>query len=108
VPISAYLDHWQQLASGETLGLGAPWMGVRAADGENSATVSSIHAGSPAEQAGVHVGDIITHFDGQSVQTFKELKELVQLHKPGDQIGIRIRRGEETILMRVKLGQRGL
>lgn len=107
VPIAAYLDHWKQLVSGETLGLGT-WMGVSAANGKTSATVSSIHKNSPAKRAGIRVGDVITHFDGQSVGTFKELKELVQLRKPGERVSIRVRRDGHVHTMRVKLGQRGL
>ena len=107
VPIGAYLDHWNQLVSGETLGLGS-WMGVVGTVGKNSATVSSVHEDSPAEKAGIRVGDVITHFDGKSVETFKELKGLVQLRQPGERVSIRVRRDDEVIKIRVKLGQRGL
>lgn len=107
VPISAYLDHWDQLVSGETLGLGKPWMGVRPF-GSNSTRVSEIVADSPAEKAGLREGDLITHFDGQEITTFAELVDLVRLQKPGDRVGLRIRRDGKTIQKRVTLGQRGL
>lgn len=39
---------------------------------------------SPAEKAGLHVGDIIVEFDGQSVYTIEELKELISKKNEGD------------------------
>ena len=114
VPISAYLDHWNQLVSSDTLGIDppepiqisvrTPWMGVKAANGASSATVSSVTKDSPAEKAGIRVGDVITHFDGTKIETFKELRNLVQSRKPGDRAGVRVRRGDETIQMRVRIG----
>ena len=106
VPVSAYLDHWNQLVSGETLGIGSPWMGVKAEP--NSTKVSSVVAGSPAEKAGIRSGDIITHFDGQRIDSFRDLSDLVQLHAVGDQVRIRIERNREPVPMLVTIGQKGL
>lgn len=118
VPISAYLDHWDRLVSGDTLGLegddarlpriGAPWMGVKALDGETSTKVSSVTRDSPADRAGVRVGDVVTHFDGRPIDSFVELSKFVRLHKPGDRIGLRVRRNGESIRLRVTLGQKDL
>lgn len=105
VPVSAYLDHWNRLVSGETLGIGSPWMGVRSQNGSSSTKVSSVIAGSPAEQAGIQTGDIITHFDGKRIDSFRELSNLVQTHTVGDQIRITVRRDNQPMSMQVTLGQ---
>ena len=108
VPVSAYLDHWNQLVSGETLGLGSPWMGVKALNGSTSTKVSSVTTGSPADRAGIQEGDIITHFDGHRIHSFRELSNLVKLRTIGDKVRILVERDKQQIRLRVTLGQRGL
>ena len=47
------------------------------------ALVRGIEANSPAEKAGVEAGDIITRFDGKSIEKFSDLPRIVGNTKPG-------------------------
>lgn len=52
---------------------------------------------SPADKAGIEPGDQITAIDGEPVQADQSLAEIIQAHKPGDEITLEvIRPGEET------------
>jgi serine protease Do len=50
--------------------------------------VSAITDGSPAKEAGLTKGIIITKFDGQTVKTMSELKELLTYYKAGETVEI--------------------
>jgi serine protease Do len=108
VPIAAYLDHWDQLVSGVELGLVQPWIGVVSKNGFDSATITEIRKGSPADKAGIRVGDTITSFDGKQVRSMSELKELVLTQNPGDEVRITVMRGNKKLGIGVTVGQRGL
>jgi serine protease Do len=56
----------------ENLGLGK----------SQGALVRGVEAGSPAEKAGVEAGDIITRFDGKSIDKFSDLPRIVGNTKP--------------------------
>ncbi len=57
----------------ESIGLGKPV----------GAMVRAVEAGSPAEKAGVEAGDIITRFEGKTVEKSSDLPRLVGGTKPG-------------------------
>ncbi len=52
--------------------------------------VAKVSAGSPAEQAGILVGQIITKIDGKEITTASQLAQTVQSHKGGDTITVTI------------------
>ena len=54
--------------------------------------VISVEAGSPAEEAGLVAGDIITAIDGQSITTQEELNSLLEQYSPGDTITLTVYR----------------
>jgi len=57
----------------ESLGLGKPL----------GALVRGVESGSPAEKAGVEAGDIITRFDGKTIEKASDLPRFVGSIKPG-------------------------
>ena len=57
----------------ESIGLGKPV----------GALVQSVEPGTPAEKAGVEVGDIVTRFNGQVIDKAADLSRLVAATKPG-------------------------
>jgi membrane-associated protease RseP (regulator of RpoE activity) len=75
-------------------------------NGANGATVSVITAGSPAESAGIRVGDIITAIDGQALNPNHQLADVVASHKPGDRVRLTVMRGGQTLTIPVDLGAR--
>jgi serine protease Do len=68
----------------ESIGLGKP----------QGALVRSVEAGAPAEKAGVEAGDIITKFDGKTIEKSSDLPRLVGNIKPGTKSTVTVfRRG---------------
>jgi serine protease Do len=50
--------------------------------------INSVSDNSPAEEAGLSKGIIITKFDGQTVKTMSELKSLLTYYKAGETVNI--------------------
>ncbi len=66
----------------------------------HGALVSSVDPDSPADRAGVLVGDIIVEFDGKRVEDISALSKTVKLTPPGADVAIVVLRGEESIELR--------
>jgi len=58
---------------------------------------------SPAYEAGIRRGDFITEFGGEKVVT--SLADMIQKHKVGEEINVKVHRAGEDIDMKVKLGE---
>jgi serine protease Do len=68
----------------ESIGLGKP----------QGALVRGVEAGAPAEKAGIEAGDIITKFDGKTIEKSSDLPRLVGIVKPGTRATVTVfRRG---------------
>ena len=78
-------------------------LGLKAASG---ALVADVTAGSGAEVAGLRTGDVITSIDGKEVKAAEDVTSAVNSHKPGDEMKVTYRRGDETTEVTVKLGER--
>jgi serine protease Do len=73
----------------ESIGLGRP----------QGALVRSVEAGSPAAQAGIEAGDIITKFNNQPIDRATELPRLVGNTRPGSRVSLTVfRRGQSRDL----------
>lgn len=81
-----------QRGGGGSVQPGSPaLLGVAVADSGASrpgVAVTGVQSGSPAEQAGLSNGDVITAVDGQAVTSTAQLRTAVQGHKVGDQVRI--------------------
>ena len=55
--------------------------------------ITHVQDGSAAADAGIQIGDIVLHIDGQPVANFEALTELVGRRGPGDKIELDIERG---------------
>jgi hypothetical protein len=58
--------------------------------------VTAVVEGSPAEQAGIQTGDVITVFDGTEITDFRVLRGLLAKKKPEDAFKVNALRGDET------------
>lgn len=72
---------------------------------KSGAGVSEVTKDSPAEKAGLKTEDIITALDGEAVTSAGDLRRLLRPHKPGDVVTLTVRRGSETLSLKVKLGE---
>jgi S1-C subfamily serine protease len=84
------------------------WLGVRVvADSKDQRRprVLSLVKDSPAERVGVQVGDVITHFTGQPIESFTKLPEMVAACRPGASENLRVARGDSVINFNIQIGQ---
>ena len=66
----------------------------------------SIVAGSPAAQAGLQAGDIITAVDGTALDATHPLDLVMSQHAPGDTVKLDVLRNGQTTTVSVTLGTR--
>jgi S1-C subfamily serine protease len=62
------------------------FIGVDVADTQTGVVVSDIVTGTPAEQAGLQQGDVITSLDGTPISTTHDLRTALFAHHPGDTV----------------------
>jgi serine protease Do len=67
--------------------------------------VSQVAPGSPAEKAGLKVGDIIVAIDGEKVREVRELQFRVMKTPPGTEITLTILRGGKEQTIKAKVGE---
>ncbi len=75
--------------------------------------ILGVSPGSPAEKAGLQgirqtrrgilLGDVLVGVDDKSVETYDDLYNLLDNHKPGDRVPIKVRRGNQTVNLTVEL-----
>jgi membrane-associated protease RseP (regulator of RpoE activity) len=82
------------------------FLGVSSANapGGAGAAVVSVKAGSPAADAGLQAGDVITAVDGKAVINAAGLATQVQAHSPGDAVSITYSRNGTSAEAHVRLG----
>jgi serine protease Do len=109
VPISTYRDNWDRLVKGDVWGSQpgvAPFIGVVGDRDPNVARIAQVTAGTPAEQAGIAVGDVVTRFDGQAIDNFGSLSRAVRNKQPGERVAIEVLRGGQTVRLQLTIGAR--
>jgi S1-C subfamily serine protease len=68
--------------------------------------VAEVISGTPAEQAGLKVGDRILSIEGESVQSGADLATIIQSHQPGDEVNLEVQSpGEEARQITVTLAE---
>ncbi|MEU8029556.1 trypsin-like peptidase domain-containing protein [Streptomyces sp. NPDC049099] len=64
----------------------------------------AVTRGGPGERAGLKPGDVITEVDGQRVHTAEELIVKIRAHRPGDRLGLTVRRDGADRQVPLRLG----
>jgi putative serine protease PepD len=84
------------------------YLGVATEDvaDSNGASISEVRAGTPAAEAGLENGDVVTKVNGANVDSADELRQLIDAKKPGDQVELTVRRDGDTTALEVTLGSR--
>lgn len=67
--------------------------------------VSRVNAGSPAEKAGLKVGDVIISADGKRVETLEALTDQIQSKKKGEKIVLDIIRDKKKLKIEVEVAE---
>jgi putative serine protease PepD len=82
------------------------YLGVGIATASNGVRVTDVRTGTPASQAGLKVGDVITAVDGTKVTQAAQLGTAIDAKKPGDTVSITYVRGGKTATVQAKLANR--
>lgn len=95
---------FSQVVSGQAQ---TAYMGVTIADGDTQgAVVQNVEAQSPADEAGVQAGDVITELDGMRVVGARQFTRMVQETPPGRTVSLTILRDGERQTVNVGLTER--
>jgi putative serine protease PepD len=70
------------------------------------AQVGSVQAGGPAARAGLKAHDLITAVNGQTITTTDQFIAGVDAYKPGQTVTMTVKRGGQTVHLKVTLGTR--
>ena len=96
-PYTSYMSKEEMDSLAESINRDYVGIGLQYANEDGEARVMRVFKDSPAEKAGIEVGDIIFAVDGKIIDDLEntELRELV-LGEKGSEVIIGIRRGNET------------
>jgi serine protease Do len=108
VPVDTYRDTWERLAKAEVWGRGfggrdEGYLGIVCV---GDTKITTVTPGSPAEKAGLQVGDIVLRFDEKDVKDWGDLGDRIYGKRAGQEVAIEVRRGNEEVTLRVKIGRR--
>jgi serine protease Do len=67
--------------------------------------IEEVQEFSPAEKAGLKIGDIITKFDGEKVKTVSDINKIKTRHKNGDVVKVEISRDGKVKELELKLAE---
>jgi putative serine protease PepD len=81
-----------------------PYLGVSLADAHGGARITQVASGSPAADAGLQAGDVITAIDGRAVSTADDVVQRLSAMSPGDSVALSVRRGGSTTTIHASLG----
>jgi S1-C subfamily serine protease len=73
--------------------------------GMRGALITEVLAATPAEEAGLRAGDIITTVDRTPVNRLHELADVLAQYEPGDRVTLTIWRAGQSETIRVILGE---
>jgi serine protease Do len=106
-----------QTLEANSTGTGVPYIGValQALDdnvraqinyqGKTGVVVSGVYQGTPADQAGLQAGDVITSIDGKAVNSPDELTKAIHGLKPGQTAAMQVFSAGLKKLVSVKIGE---
>jgi serine protease Do len=116
VPVNTYKETWDKLAKGESFGGVFPffnnppantaYLGVVFERGSTDLKIDEVGEDTPAEKAGLKVGDVIVGIDDAKLKNRSDLFEFMSKKKPNDEVTVIVKRGDEEMKIKVKLGKR--
>jgi serine protease Do len=109
IPVDTYRTGWDRMVKAEVWGVAAngPYLGVQTDPDAKDCKITSVVKDSPAEKAGFKENDVIVKFDDTKVSKADDLFEAIRKKKAGDEVSVEVRRGDETVTLKIKLGKRG-
>ncbi len=84
--------------------LSTNWFGALIVDVADVATVASVVQGSPADEAGLAVGDGVVSIAGEMATSTAVVRSVVEAASPGTAVAVQVQRGPATTIVEVVLG----
>jgi serine protease Do len=84
----------------------AGYLGVGLEAGKDGVRITQVMPKTAADRVGLKAGDIIITVSGQAVRQPQEMIETMKKYKNGDQVTLKVRRGEKDMDVTAKLGPR--
>ncbi|HEY7795833.1 MAG TPA: trypsin-like peptidase domain-containing protein [Gaiellaceae bacterium] len=84
------------------------YLGVSTEDTQSGAgaAIAQVRPSTPAADAGLRTGDVVTKLDGRTIGSADELRSAIDSKQPGDTVQLTVRRGDGTTTVEVTLGTR--
>ena len=104
IPMEDIYAVLERLKAGEELKpglMGVTFKEMGALAGEP--VIDRVRPRSPADEAGLRVGDVITQADGRPIRRIPDLQHLLGPRYAGEEVALLVRRGDESLDVRVKL-----
>jgi serine protease Do len=76
-------------------------------DGSYGAVVIEVMQGSPAQEAGLQIGDVVRAINGTSIKTYSELFDIIQRTHIGDVVSLDVWRKGESLTLKATIRESG-
>ena len=110
VPITCFVRDWEKLFEAVSWGNegppARPYTGARGVSSAAGFTIDRVDVNSPAEKAGLKVGDVVIRLNGAAVVVDTAYADFVSNAKPGDSMKLRIRRDAQELDLNIVVGTR--
>lgn len=111
MPLSAVEKEWKEWMAARTpppLRTGPEGAVIGAALGEanDGMLITNVIPGGPAARAGAKEGDVIIGLNGREVRDYYGFVPMINEYEPGDQVTVKIRRGEQYLELPMTLARR--
>jgi hypothetical protein len=112
MPLADFEREWRQWMVKRTAptlatGQNGVVLGLKFGQGNDGLKVEQAYPLGPAARAGIKEGDVVVGIGDVDARDQQSFMPLLALHKPGEQVTIRLRRGQEYLSVPVILQERG-
>lgn len=104
--IKVVLDKASERGGAEEPQRARAYLGVTVEEKDGGVVVTAVRPASPADDAGLQVGDVVLKVDGRDVKVTGDVTARVASKRPGDPLKLRVKRGEAEMEIEAKLGRR--
>ena len=106
IPSNTVRSVVDQLIAGDQVEHAYLGVSLQATTDSGGAEIGSVTNGSPAAKAGLEAGDVVTAFDGDTIDSADALSAAVSSKSPGDRASVTYTRNGESHTVQVTLGTR--
>lgn len=79
------------------------YLGIGVEQTDEGIAINNVAPGTPAEAAGLQIGDIIIKFNGAAVKSPDDVVSVLRASSPEDEVEIVVRRAAKTMTIKIKL-----